>query len=829
MSKDESNRSQKPETNPTALGSVAEQSLKDAIVRGRRRRAHRANVSNAAIRISQSQTNPASLINSNDQIPYHKRRRASLIPTEEESEDSNDEWEEQVEIDPALAHAKTVENKRKLKHLNKRRRVRSSNENETRAGNSSNYHSKSSNDPSSSNVQPVDEKTQAMLKRRILAQFRKVRLNIHSIHACALISQLLRHDAIAERNEDVRAQALSITPVEMFKDEIPLKERVSIFALWARTAFEASVHSVQLNGQVSITPLVRPCSAVERAINVITSKHCVGNIFDVATVAAAIARSCKLRCRIVSALQLTPHQPPKPTQSVPTRSAKGEKRKKSQNKTKVLDFGAESVMYCWLEIWTEKKWRPVDIYDGSVCFGEAAEVVLRSAERIPEKSARKDLENRFELDKDGRTKSSKSSRSEKAKPRPNHSGAGKEKDEHALTLPYDSNRMRTLPSNFFAHVVAVEDGIVTDVSRRYSKSWSEIEKMRASGKIFANIVKTLGRELQGDNEKETDRLEQKQFDERAAFESVPRTMTAVQKHPIFVLERHIKKYEVIFPKEPVMGHINDEPVYLRANVHLLHTKDRWIRQMREVLGDAKPLKLVKSKNGTDATVDLYGEWQTKALVIPPVADDGKVPRGEHGNVDLWTEDHLPAGGVHINTSYAKMAARRLHIDFAPAMTGFELRRGRSVPRIEGIVIAKVHEDTVREAAQELESAALKRLEDKAKAEALQRWAKLLRTIKAAETVRRKYGGLMDGRSYESKQKREGARRAFREKFGLPVENNENEDKDDRKSKDRMQVEVSGPNHCVTYGHDYEEEIHLSGDQWMKKCKICGIEVTFEKI
>lgn len=45
-------------------------------------------------------------------------------------------------------------------------------------------------------------------------------------------------------------------------------------------------------------------------------------------------------------------------------------------------------------------------------------------------------------------------------------------------------------------------------------------------------------------------------------------------------------------------------------------------------------------------LDLFGIWQTTDYV-PPEAKDGKVPRNEYGNVDLFMDKMLPKGCVHI--------------------------------------------------------------------------------------------------------------------------------------------------------------------------------------
>lgn len=41
--------------------------------------------------------------------------------------------------------------------------------------------------------------------------------------------------------------------------------------------------------------------------------------------------------------------------------------------------------------------------------------------------------------------------------------------------------------------------------------------------------------------------------------------------------------------------------------------------------------------------------------------------------------------------------RKLQVDFAPAMTGFDMKGGRSVPIIDGVVVCKEDEASVLEA------------------------------------------------------------------------------------------------------------------------------------
>ena len=67
------------------------------------------------------------------------------------------------------------------------------------------------------------------------------------------------------------------------------------------------------------------------------------------------------------------------------------------------------------------------------------------------------------------------------------------------------------------------------------------------------------------------------------------------------------------------------------------------------------LQVVKARpkwdrmNGTvvkDQPLEVFGRWQTE-IYIPPPAVDGKVPRNEYGNVELFKPWMLPKGTIHL--------------------------------------------------------------------------------------------------------------------------------------------------------------------------------------
>jgi xeroderma pigmentosum group C-complementing protein len=175
----------------------------------------------------------------------------------------------------------------------------------------------------------------------------------------------------------------------------------------------------------------------------------------------------------------------------------------------------------------------------------------------------------------------------------------------------------------------------------------------------------------------------------------------------------------------------------------LHTADKWLSLEGRVIKEGEePLKMVKSrsrpgksairflndddadenvvgqsnKSGSTFTsapdmVGLYGLWQTK-VYVPPDIVNGVIPKNKYGNFELFLPSMLPKGASHVTEAmgleYAimnrmmdtlsaavlqeirqpslKRVARKIGIDFAEAVTGFDVRCGRSVPRIEGVVV-----------------------------------------------------------------------------------------------------------------------------------------------
>jgi xeroderma pigmentosum group C-complementing protein len=97
-------------------------------------------------------------------------------------------------------------------------------------------------------------------------------------------------------------------------------------------------------------------------------------------------------------------------------------------------------------------------------------------------------------------------------------------------------------------------------------------------------------------------------------------------------------------------------VLLRDVVHTLFGRVSWMKEGRCVLAAMDPYKIVKARpkwdrmtgtlTGQDMPLEVFGRWQTE-VYVPPPAKDGKVPRNEYGNVELFKPWMLPKGTVHL--------------------------------------------------------------------------------------------------------------------------------------------------------------------------------------
>ncbi len=205
------------------------------------------------------------------------------------------------------------------------------------------------------------------------------------------------------------------------------------------------------------------------------------------------------------------------------------------------------------------------------------------------------------------------------------------------------------------YVVACDEtGSVKDVTRRYvaSKFMTDTRKKRVA-ELW--IEETLGpfrtRDRAGDEK------EDRQLQKALEALPMPTSISGFKDHPMYALERHLLKYQAIYPPDaPTVGFIRGEAVYPRECVHTLQGRVNWTKEGRMVkIGEeayrtTKPNpkwdRVLKTIVKGEQPLELFGFWQTE-IYVPPPAENGKVPRNEYGNVELFKPWMLPKGAVHL--------------------------------------------------------------------------------------------------------------------------------------------------------------------------------------
>jgi xeroderma pigmentosum group C-complementing protein len=227
----------------------------------------------------------------------------------------------------------------------------------------------------------------------------------------------------------------------------------------------------------------------------------------------------------------------------------------------------------------------------------------------------------------------------------------------------------------------------------------------------------------------------------------------------------VKSTQAIYPASTkAVGLCKGQRVFPRAALHEIKSEQAWFRRARAVRvgeepfrvaqragssaavaraaaaaaeGEAPPDAAAAAAAGTESA--LYGEWQTEEYV-PPAATHGVVPRGGRGHVELWTSAHIPLGTAHLREPLVAQAARKLGVDAAPAMVGFDVRDGRPVPKFDGVVVCDEHAGLLREAAAAMREQAEDKEAHKRRDEALAQWRQLLRAMKVRARIEAEYGG-----------------------------------------------------------------------------------------
>ncbi|KAL1969813.1 hypothetical protein VTN77DRAFT_7322 [Rasamsonia byssochlamydoides] len=243
------------------------------------------------------------------------------------------------------------------------------------------------------------------------------------------------------------------------------------------------------------------------------------------------------------------------------------------------------------------------------------------------------------------------------------------------------------------------------------------------------------------------------------------TLQSLRTSTEFVLERFLRRDEALRPgAQPVRTFVTgkgdkakEEKVYRRADVLKVMSAESWYKEGRRPRAGEVPLKRVpiravtllrkrevdelERETGEKPLQGLYARYQTE-YVIPPPIEGGKIPKNEYGNIDCFVPSMVPKGAVHIPWNGTVRICRKLGIDYAEAVTGFEFGSRMAVPVIEGVVVAEENAGLVMDAFRAEQQARREKERLQQEKRILQTWRKFLMGLRIAERVRAEYG--MDG-------------------------------------------------------------------------------------
>ena len=344
--------------------------------------------------------------------------------------------------------------------------------------------------------------------------------------------------------------------------------------------------------------------------------------------------------------------------------------------------------------------------------------------------------------------------------------------------------------NCLSYVVAFEDdGVAKDVTRRYVKAYnSKTRRMRVDGLNMPSSAGSAGGAggtdsgLRGERwwrrvmrvyarpwPTDLDQIEDNELRAEEAREPMPRSVADFKDHPIYALERHLRRHEVLVPGAQPAGTVAAgnrgplERIYRRRDVRIARSADKWYRLGREVRFGEEHVKILpkpvrrkstfydddddddddERRNGDTTTVDLFGDEiagtpiytfeQTEQYQPPPVVN-GKVPKNKFGNVDVYVPSMVPQGGTHLMHERAAQAAFILGVDYAPALTGFQFRGRHGTAVLSGVVVPTESKEAVQAAIEGLADLDAEIEQEKRTAQILRMWSRFLKGLRIRERI-----------------------------------------------------------------------------------------------
>ncbi|KAI1265326.1 Rad4-domain-containing protein [Xylariaceae sp. FL1019] len=313
--------------------------------------------------------------------------------------------------------------------------------------------------------------------------------------------------------------------------------------------------------------------------------------------------------------------------------------------------------------------------------------------------------------------------------------------------------------NCMTYVVGFEDdGTARDITRRYTKAYNAKTRKLRIESVARNGDRWWRKALGAYSRGFTSDLDQIETNELAAAESrepMPRNIADFKDHPVYALERHFRRQEVLVPGAKLSGTVGAgstgplEKIYRRTDVRIARSREKWYRLGREVKPDEIPAKFLtklsqmhedlfsddisEMREGETNGTPIYTIDQTDLYKPPPVSN-GRVPKNRYGNLDLYVPSMVPDGGTYIADELGARAAYILGIDYAPALTGFLFKGRKGTAVLHGIVVATEHEEAVRVVVSGLREQEAETESERRRREALRLWRRFLMNLRIRERI-----------------------------------------------------------------------------------------------
>ncbi|KAJ3259580.1 hypothetical protein HK103_002134 [Boothiomyces macroporosus] len=271
-------------------------------------------------------------------------------------------------------------------------------------------------------------------------------------------------------------------------------------------------------------------------------------------------------------------------------------------------------------------------------------------------------------------------------------------------------------SNSYIIALDTEFGI-KDITKKYSHQWGAITSKLRSEEwwnstlwLYSKSHSTAG-----------DMLDDLEMQRNEANEKMPSNLKGFLNHPLYALQRHCKKNEVIYPdgKKHAVG---------------MFKKIAWKKEGRQVKEGEEPFRITKEDS---VSAQLYGEWQTEVL-SRPILQNMALPSNKYGNFELFHPNMLPVGCVHLSGPYYKRIAKSLGISFKEVVTGFEFRNRRMVPVVDGVLVFEQDAPVLKDSVQEFIVQERQKILKQKEKTIWERWRRLIMKLLLQKRLEKEY-------------------------------------------------------------------------------------------